>query len=252
MTDSEPARSKFWLRRLHSLSGVMPLGVFFASHLWTNAAALWGQRRFDDAVDRINSLPGLILLEVFGIFLPLSFHAGYGLWLTRRSAPNVATYPFARNWGYVLQRVSGVALLAFLLLHLWEFRVQKWLYGMDTHSFYPVLAGSLSSTRWGIPWRALVYLAGILATSVHFANGLFGFGCTWGLVASRPAQARLFAVTTVLGACSFVVGAGIVLHFATGPFWPAPAAEPETGASCIQLPAGEAAPKPVRPAKPQR
>ncbi len=224
------------MRRLHSLSGVLPLGVFFLEHLWTNAAALWGQRSFDRAVDRINALPGLVLIEVLGIFVPLAFHAGYGLWLTRRSAPNVATYPFARNWGYVLQRVSGVALLAFLLLHLWEFRVQKWLYGMDTRSFYPVLAGSLSSTRWGIPWRALVYLAGILATAAHFANGLFGFGCTWGLVGSRRAQARLFVLTTALGAASFVVGAAIVLHFATGPFWPGSAATPLSGADCTKMP----------------
>lgn len=229
---TEATRTSFWLRRLHSLSGVVPLAVFLLAHLWTNAAALWGQRSFDAAVARINALPGLILLEIFGIFVPLAFHAGYGIWLTRRARPNVVTYPFARNWGYVLQRVSGVAVLAFLLLHLWELRVQKWLFGMDTRSFYPVLASGLSSTQWGIPWRALLYLGGLLATCVHFANGLFGFACTWGLVVSRRAQRRLFTISTALGVLTFVVGAGTVLHFATGPFWPRPAELDATGAEC--------------------
>lgn len=233
--DGTGERSQFWLRRLHSASGVLPLGAFLVEHLWTNATALWGQRSFDSAVDRINALPGLVLLEVFGIFLPLAFHAGYGLWLSRRGSPNVVTYPFARNWGYVLQRLSGLVLLAFVLLHLWELRVQKWLFGLSAHSFYPTLAASLSSTRWGIPWRALFYLLGILAACAHFANGVFGFACTWGIVVSRRAQARSFVGASVLGAALFLLGAATVVHFATGPFWPA-AANASSGAHCAELP----------------
>lgn len=240
-------RSQFWLRRLHSLSGVLPLGAFLLEHLWTNAAALWGQRRFDAAVERIHALPGLILLEVFGIFLPLAFHAGYGLWLSRHARPNLGVYPFARNWGYLLQRVSGVVLLAFLGFHLWEFRIQKWLFGLDSRSFYPVLAAGLSSTWWGIPWRALLYLVGLLAACAHFGNGLFGFACTWGLVVSRRAQARLSVATAALGAATFVLGAVTVVHFATGPFWPKPAELGSGGSSanCTELPA-RPAPQPAR------
>lgn len=228
-------RSQFWLRRLHSLSGVVPLGVFLLEHLWTNATALWGQRSFDAAVDRIHAVPGLLLLEVFGIFLPLAFHAFYGLWLSRRGSVNVDRYPFARNWGYLLQRVSGVVLLGFVLFHLWELRVQAWLFGMDTRSFYPTLAANLSSVRWGIPWRALLYVLGVLAACAHFANGLFGFACSWGLVATRRAQARLFWIAQLLGGALFLLGAAIVIHFATGPFWPRPL-ELEGKSECAELP----------------
>ena len=235
-----PGRTQFWLRRLHSASGVLPLGGFLLEHLWTNASALWGQRRFDSAVARIEALPGLVAIEVLGIFLPLAFHAGYGLWLTRRSRANVGTYPYTRNWGYLLQRISGLVLLAFLLFHLWEFRIQKWLFGMDSRSFYPVLAAGLSSTRWGIPWRAVFYLAGLLAACTHFGNGLFGFACTWGLAGSRRAQKRFFAACCALGAGTFLLGTLTVVHFATGPFWPHDPAPRlgDSGARCTELPQG--------------
>lgn len=237
-----PARSQFWLRRLHSLSGVVPLGGFLVEHLWTNASALWGQRHFDAAVARIEALPGLVAIEVFGIFLPLAFHAGYGLWLTRRSRPNVGSYPLARNWGYLLQRLSGVVLLAFLAFHLWEFRIQKWLFGMDSRSFYPVLAAGLSSTPWGIPWRAVFYLLGLIAACAHLGNGLFGFACTWGIVVSRAAQRRLFAVCCAIGAGTFVLGTLTVLHFATGPLWQSTPPDADSSAHCTELPTQPARP----------
>jgi len=46
------SRTGFYLRRLHSLSGVLPVGVFLVEHLWTNATVLGGQRPFDEAVAR--------------------------------------------------------------------------------------------------------------------------------------------------------------------------------------------------------
>ena len=41
--------------------------------------ALGGQEAFDRAVRSISGLPLLPLLEIFGIFLPLAFHALYGV-----------------------------------------------------------------------------------------------------------------------------------------------------------------------------
>src|SRR5689334_24656569 len=73
------ARRSFVLRRLHSLSGIFPVGLFLVSHLWTNAKALKGQPAFDRAVADINHLPLLPALEIFGIFVPLAFHALYGV-----------------------------------------------------------------------------------------------------------------------------------------------------------------------------
>jgi succinate dehydrogenase/fumarate reductase cytochrome b subunit len=74
---------------VHSLTGVVPVGVFLLAHLWTNAQALSGQSAFDAAVSEIHHLPYLPAIEVFGIFLPLSFHALYGVKLALEAKVNV-------------------------------------------------------------------------------------------------------------------------------------------------------------------
>src|SRR6266542_822689 len=92
-----PAHRGFLWRRLHGFTGVFPVGVFLISHLWTNATGLAGQQAFDHAVGKINRLALLPLIEIFGIFLPLGFHALYGVKLSLEARPNVVRYPFSRN-----------------------------------------------------------------------------------------------------------------------------------------------------------
>src|SRR5204862_336824 len=43
-------RTYFTLKRLHSLSGVVPIGLFLLEHLYTNARSLQGPAAFDAAV----------------------------------------------------------------------------------------------------------------------------------------------------------------------------------------------------------
>jgi succinate dehydrogenase/fumarate reductase cytochrome b subunit len=144
------------------------------------------------------------------------FHAGYGVWLTTRASPNVGRYPLARNWMYILQRVTGILTLLFVIYHLWEFRLQKAFYGMGTEAFYGTLQAHMSSTWHGIPCVALLYLTGIAAATFHFANGLSTFCFGWGIAITRPAQKRLGLVFGVFGACLFFLGADTVVWFATG------------------------------------
>jgi succinate dehydrogenase/fumarate reductase cytochrome b subunit (b558 family) len=200
---------------------VFPVGVFLVSHLFTNAKALKGQPAFDRAVADINHLPFLPLLEVVGIFLPLAFHAVYGVVLAFEGRVNVARYPYSRNVLYTLQRVTGLVALAFIVFHLWEFRIPKLLGKMSMDAFYPTLEAHLSSTYGGFPLLATVYLVGIAASVVHFANGLFTFSFSWGICVTRRSQ-RLFATAFgLLGVLVFVMGAQTALYFATGAQFPA-------------------------------
>ncbi len=192
------------------------MGVFLVSHLWTNARALAGQRAFDGAVRDINHLPFLPLIEIFGIFLPLGFHAIYGVKLAMESRPNVVRYPFARNWLHTLQRVTGLVALAFIAWHLWEFRIAKLLGKMTADAFYPTLAEHLSSTTAGIPLSAIVYLIGIAASVVHFTNGLSTFALGWGICVSRRSQRTLGVFLSLAGLVVFLIGADTALFFATG------------------------------------
>lgn len=216
MDDAVQPNTRFLLRRLHSLTGVVPVGVFLCEHLWTNASVLGGRRPFDEAVLAIQRLPFLPLIELFGIFLPLSFHALYGIVLAREGKANVGSYGYTRNWLYVLQRVTGVVVFVFVMAHLWEYRVQRWLFGMDASSFYGTMEAHFSSTRWGVPWIALGYVVGLGAATFHLANGLWGFCVSWGLATSRRAQARIGWATTALGVMLFVLGTMTVMTMATG------------------------------------
>src|SRR3954463_12839641 len=58
------ARHEFLLRRLHSLSGLIPVGAYMVVHLLTNASVLGGPASFQDQVDTIHRLgPILPLVE---------------------------------------------------------------------------------------------------------------------------------------------------------------------------------------------
>jgi succinate dehydrogenase / fumarate reductase, cytochrome b subunit len=235
------------------MSGIFPVGFFLLSHLWTNAKALKGQAHFDRAVADINHLALLPLLEVFGIFVPLAFHALYGVKLAFDGQSNVRRYPHTRNLLYTLQRATGLVAFAFIVWHLAEFRIPKLLGHMSAESFYPTLETRLSSTYAGVPVLAIVYLVGIAASVVHFANGLFTFSFSWGLCVTRRSQ-RLFATAFgLLGVLVFILGAQTAVYFATGAQFPAiadPHSSPTFEQCSVVDPTPRTAPPPAASSSP--
>ncbi|HSN96751.1 MAG TPA: hypothetical protein VLS89_00590 [Candidatus Nanopelagicales bacterium] len=210
------SRRAFLLRKLHSLSGVIPVGGFMLFHLWTNAKALQGQERYDEAVAEISGMPYVPVLEIGLILLPLAFHAIYGVWLALGAKSNVGKYPYSRNWMYTLQRVTGIVAFGFIVFHLYEYWLPKWTGQMTPAEFYPALCANMSATRGPVPVTGLVYLIGIAASVFHFANGLWGFCFSWGITASRRAQATAAWVFGILGLLIFLLGANTTIYFATG------------------------------------
>ncbi len=100
----------FVLRKLHQLSGIVPLGIFLLEHFYTNSKALTGPADFNSAVKDLQSIPYIIFVEICGIFIPLIYHAVYGLVITVEARPNNLAYPYPRNWFYLVQRITGVIL----------------------------------------------------------------------------------------------------------------------------------------------
>ncbi len=132
------AKHHFLLRRLHSLSGVMPVGVFVIFHLFTNAQIAWAALGFEDKfqheVDFIHDLPALLFLEVFGLWLPIGFHAALGFWYTFTGKSNVKRYSNWDNWRYLLQRITGIVALLFIVFHIATLR-WRWDLGLQTPFF---------------------------------------------------------------------------------------------------------------------
>jgi succinate dehydrogenase/fumarate reductase cytochrome b subunit (b558 family) len=201
-------------RKLHSLTGVVPLGVFLIIHLLINARALQGREALDRTVRGILSIPLLSVIELFGILLPLAFHAAYGIKLS--FAPRAEPAPYSKNW-LTLQRLTGLVALVFIGYHLYDLRGRVFLGYMTEADVFPTLAAKLSSTTsWGIPLAALVYLFGVAATVFHFATGLYGFCVAWGYVGTARAARNARATCAALGIGLFLIGASTVIYYATG------------------------------------
>lgn len=203
----------FLLRKLHQLTGVVPLGVFFFVHMWTNSAALNGARSFNKHVQDIHDMPYLLFLEIFGIFLPLLFHSVYGILISAEAKANPLTYGYARNWFYVLQRVTGVYLFVFLLFHILNFR-----FGLVPGLNLVPVAGNadrafaIVAGEFQITWVLAVYILGVIATAWHLAYGFFLFAVDWGIVIGERAQR--VTLTACLGLAVFLSLVGVNAAFA--------------------------------------
>ncbi|HEX7670980.1 MAG TPA: succinate dehydrogenase [Polyangiaceae bacterium] len=214
-TGKEPAT--VWLRRLHSVSGVLPLGAFLVLHLWVNARAMQGELRYDAVVRKIQSIPGLVVLEVCGLGLPLLFHAGYGIWTMRRPSSEVRRSSYEAPWAAALQRAAGLVTLAFLAVHVATLRLRVALGTLGPSDLYSTLTDSIgATTSLGLPFLAVFYLVGLGGASYHLATGLVGFSLTWGLAPTERAHRLWRLGSSAVGLALFLLGARTIVYFATG------------------------------------
>jgi succinate dehydrogenase / fumarate reductase cytochrome b subunit len=174
-------RTYFTLKRLHSLSGVLPVGVFLLEHLFTNSRSLQGPQAFDEAAAELARLPFVVVIEALGIWLPILFHMVVGILIATTAQANTGKHGYGRNWQYLIQRITGIFLVFFLLYHTWALRFDgKYL---ESASAYAYVNEHLAH-----PGILAFYVLGVLAACYHFGNGLFGFAIHWGLVTGRRAQ----------------------------------------------------------------
>lgn len=173
---------EFLLRRLHSLLGIIPIGLFLVQHLIINHFATQGVEAFNTASHFMASLPFVIFLEIFVIYLPIMFHAFYGVYIAFTSRNNVGKYSYMRNVLFKAQRYTGVFLVVFIAWHVFETRFQVAI-GNAAEADFNMMANILDN-----PWMFAFYVVGVLAATFHFANGLWSFLVTWGITQSEKAQ----------------------------------------------------------------
>jgi succinate dehydrogenase / fumarate reductase cytochrome b subunit len=218
-------RHHFLLRRLHSLSGVVPIGVFLINHLLTNYVAFEGPKHYDDKVAWIQSLPFLLLIEIFGIFVPIAFHGVLGVFIALESKGNVSQYPYMDNWRYAVQRVTAWITLAYIFIHLFHYRLAYWLGGpvFEGPDFFRLTQdGFLHSYIPAAVWL-VIYLIGLTAAVYHFCNGLVTFCITWGITIGDQSRQRVSYAAAGVGAVLMVWGVLSLYSLVTTPA-PPPAA----------------------------
>jgi succinate dehydrogenase / fumarate reductase cytochrome b subunit len=176
----------FLLRRLHSLLGLLPVGAFLLFHLWENSQSRFGAAHYNEqVVGALKALNYLPAIEVAVVALPLLFHAGYGLAIIGSGRAQPLRYGFLRNRLYWLQRISGVALILFLLLHLGLTRLA----GLFDPAIGADLFGHMRQAL-SQPTVFGLYLLGLLLAVFHLANGLSTAAIAWGLTTGAEAQRR--------------------------------------------------------------
>lgn len=171
-------------RKLHSLLGVIPLGLFFVEHALTNYSAFEGGKEgFNKSVEFLHGMPLIFFLELFVIWLPILFHGVYGIYIAYQSNLNTGRYKYGRNWAFALQRITGVITFVFVFWHVWETRVQVALGNVRMDQLGEHMNQLLSN-----PVTLILYVIGVISAVFHFSNGLWSFLVAWGITVGPRAQ----------------------------------------------------------------
>ena len=185
----------FYLRRLHSLTGIIPVGAFLFEHiLISNSTAIGenGPAAYARQVSFLANLPLVFFLELFGIWIPIAFHALYGFYIWYRGDGNSISYPWTGNWMYTVQRWTGGIAFVYIVWHTWTMRFT----GVDLHANPMASFGKVQMEVLQTPYF-LFYVAGLIAASWHFAYGIWLFSAKWGIVSGDKAQKRFLALCLV-------------------------------------------------------
>jgi succinate dehydrogenase / fumarate reductase cytochrome b subunit len=180
----------FFLRRLHSLTGIIPVGAFLFEHiLISNSTTISGPEAYARQVSFLANLPLVFFLELFGIWLPIAFHGLYGFYIWYRGDSNTVDYPWTGNWMYTAQRWTGGVAFAYIIWHTWTMRFT----GVDLHDNPMASFGKVQHEVFQTPFF-LFYVVGLVVASWHFAYGIWLFCAKWGIVSGEKARKRFLAV----------------------------------------------------------
>jgi succinate dehydrogenase / fumarate reductase, cytochrome b subunit len=203
-------RHEFAIRRLHSLTGIVPVGAFLVVHFLTNVSILDGPATFQERVGEIHNIGPVTLLFVEWLFilLPILLHGLIGLLIVTRGKRNILSYPYRENVRYALERWTGVVTFVFVLWHV--FHTRGWFTSTwwMTHVTKPLGGGTFDFEHAAVTAAAsiqasglvgLAYLVGVLASAYHLSNGVWTAGITWGAWTSENAQNRATILSLGIG-----------------------------------------------------
>lgn len=198
-------KENFFWHKLHSLTGIIPIGFYMLQHLVLNTFSLAGPDYFNGVIGFFDGMPFhfLLILEITLIWLPLLFHALYGFVIINHSQPNYPSpkYPWAENRMYLFQRISGAGLFLFLIYHILQTTLTKYVNGDSQSIRYAAMHNHFENKI-----ILVVYLVGILFASYHLSYGVWNFCIRWGITVSERAQHKMrtfamgmFIVVTIIG-----------------------------------------------------
>lgn len=193
-------------RRLHSLTGVAPLGAFLVYHLWVNWPACndreaWLVRRL-----LVGSVLESWIAALFAVCLAV--HVALSVAFLRESdtAPLLGSPGLRR-----LQQITGGVALLFIVYHLYQ--VTAFRFGSE------IIAGGAYDVLWselGMPLRMFIYVVGVSAVFFHFAQGLCRAVVRWNLLSSKRGLTAARYLAGAIGFLLWGMSLQLISHFAIG------------------------------------
>ncbi len=198
---------EFYWRRLHSLLGIIPVGLFLVFHLSLNFTATGGEENYNNATGMMDLIPHwlLLIVEWVVIYIPILFHGLYGIFIAFTATHNVKRFGTFRNWMFAIQRFTGVFLVIFIAWHIFQTRVQKALGAEVEFSMMEEIVAN--------PWMLAFYIVGIVSATFHLSNGIWAFLVSWGITQSPKSQKVASYVTMVFFVLLSIVGVAAILAF---------------------------------------
>ena len=198
----------FYIRRIHSILGIVPIGIFLCLHLTLNSSAILGVDAWEAVIDGMRSVPFIILGELFIIAIPILFHAIYGFYIVYLSDMPLLRYQYVKNWMFILQRVTAVITTIFVIDHVLFVRIL-------TDSTLDVMSAMANALH--TPVGFILELIGIWASIFHFTNGIFTFLVTWGVLQGDRVQKVVSFLTMLLCAALCLLALIILIRIAMMP-----------------------------------
>lgn len=203
--------SYFW-HKVHSLTGIIPIGFYMVQHLTLNSFSLAGPEKFNSIIHFFEGIPVhlLVALKLVAIYIPLIFHAVYGLFITSRGQQNYSNpaYKFRENRYFLMQRVTGIIAFFFLIYHVSSTSMLALVQGSAVIE-YGTWAARLASG--GTYIVLAIYMIGVLSASYHLTYGIWNFCIRWGITISERSQMAMAKFS--FGAFVALTGLGWVALF---------------------------------------
>ncbi len=196
--------NNFW-HRLHSLTGIIPIGFYLVQHLTLNSFAIAGESSFNGVIDFFERLPFhvMLVLQIVVLAIPILFHSIYGLFITSRAEMNYGgAYKGSENLMFNTQRWTGVVLFIGIIVHVAITSINAKVNGIQVIQ-YAAWHEKLTSYYY-LP--LVLYMLFVAAACYHLSYGIWNFCIRWGITISDQAQAGMkkfaagaFVLLTLLG-----------------------------------------------------
>lgn len=205
MENKQPVQSmrSFWLGKIFSLFGIVPLGLYVIVHLYNNLSSLGGAENFDRHLQESRSLPLIVPITILVIWIPVLFHGIYGLFFMKKARPNLHKLPYFGNLKYLIQRLSGIGLLLFIPAHIYKTRIEPG-FLHSTLNFHHMSEGLHELDT------LVIYSLGVLGVAFHLANGIWQAGIGWGVTTSQRGMQRMQWVSYAIFVLILAMGYGSI------------------------------------------